>query len=232
MTILNLYPDLLHTNGCGGSALALRKRLKWRGIDAKELIFTVSDKEFPTEQINFMIIGDGSPRETAAVTAHLTKFVHEIKEYIEAGGAVFASGSGFAVLGEIGALNIKVTPSKSRIIGDILVQTDLFPGVIIGFENHTAAIDIGNNEPLGTVMRGAGNNGEDGRDGLVYKGTICTNAGGPTLAKNPQLCDCLIKTALGDIEELDDSIEDKVRQFALNFLAETAVSAQAKCIDA
>ena len=231
MTILNLYPDLLHTNGCVGSALALQSRLKWRDIDVEVPIFTTADKEFPSNSVDFMIIGDGTQRETSAVIRHLKAFAPQIKEYIEEGGVLFASGSGFQILGAIGVLDITFTPAKSRIIGDILVQTELFEEVIIGFENHATEIDIGDYQPLGKVMRGVGNSSEGERDGLIYKNIICTNAGGPTLAKNPQLCDYLIQKVVNVFTVLDDAIENEARQFTLNFLEETENSAQSKCIE-
>ena len=50
--------------------------------------------------------------------------------------------------------------------------------------------------PLAKVGRGYGNNGEDGLEGVVYKGLIGTNLHGPVLAYNPELSDFLIGMAV------------------------------------
>ncbi len=50
--------------------------------------------------------------------------------------------------------------------------------------------------PLGKVIKGFGNNGKDGKEGLIYKNLIGTYLHGPILSKNPHLADHIIKKAL------------------------------------
>ena len=68
------------------------------------------------------------------------------------------------------------------------------------------------------MIKGNGNNGEDGTEGVRYKNTFGTYSHGPVLPKNPQLADLLISIALknkyGEVNlaPLDDTLEDKARQ--------------------
>ena len=67
--------------------------------------------------------------------------------------------------------------------------------------------------PLGTVVKGFGNNGKGGTEGVRYKNVFGAHAHGPVLPKNPAFCDGLLKTALEkkygqyDLEPLDDTYE-------------------------
>ena len=56
---------------------------------------------------------------------------------------------------------------------------------VVGFENHGGRTDIGDHTPLGRVIRGYGNNGESGFEGVVYKNVIGTYLHGPVLPKIP-----------------------------------------------
>ncbi len=68
--------------------------------------------------------------------------------------------------------------------------------IVIGFENHGGRTYLGKVESLGQVIKGYGNNGEDGTEGAFYRNAIATYSHGPLLPKNPFIADWLIKTAL------------------------------------
>ena len=78
--------------------------------------------------------------------------------------------------------------------------------------------------PLGTVLRGHGNNGEDGTEGVRYKNVYGTYSHGPLLPKNPALCDEILRGALcrkygaAELAPLDDSAEEAARQVMLTRL--------------
>ncbi len=86
---------------------------------------------------------------------------------------------------------------------------------LVGFENHGGRTYLGEKvEPLGKVVVGYGNNGEDGSEGAIYKNAFGTYFHGPILPKNPHLADHVIKLALEkkydkfiSLEDLDDSLE-------------------------
>jgi CobQ-like glutamine amidotransferase family enzyme len=69
------------------------------------------------------------------------------------------------------------------------------------------------------VVVGAGNNGEDGQEGAVYKGAIGCYLHGSLLPKNPWLADRLLARALArrlgepvSLEPLDDRLEAQAHQ--------------------
>jgi hypothetical protein len=103
-------------------------------------------------------------------------------------------------------------------IGDVLLQCELEPGdqrTLAGFENHAGRtyLDEGA-EPLGRVLAGFGNNGEDGCEGSRVGSAVGTYLHGPLLPRNPWLADWLIGKALArrlgvapELDELPDDFE-------------------------
>jgi lipid II isoglutaminyl synthase (glutamine-hydrolysing) len=101
----------------------------------------------------------------------------------------------------------------ARLIGNCAIEADLGTGprVIAGFENHGGRTYLGGGEqPLGRVIKGFGNNGKDGFEGVLRGNTIGTYLHGPLLPKNVWLADRLIELATGaELEPLaDDSLEE------------------------
>ncbi len=86
---------------------------------------------------------------------------------------------------------------------------------LVGFENHSGKTFLKPAaKPLGKVVTGYGNNGEDGFEGCIYKNAIGCYMHGSLLPKNPQLADRLIKKALEvkykknfELQILDDELE-------------------------
>jgi len=93
---------------------------------------------------------------------------------------------------------------------------------LVGFENHGGRTYLGKGiKPLGTVLKGFGNNGEDKTEGAIYKNSFGSYLHGPILPKNPHFADLLIKLALErkyppsgeaskksmDLSPLDDFLE-------------------------
>ena len=69
---------------------------------------------------------------------------------------------------------------------------------LAGFENHGGRTHLGPGErPLGKVLRGHGNTGESGFEGVVRDGVIGTYLHGPLLPKNAWFADWLIATCTG-----------------------------------
>jgi CobQ-like glutamine amidotransferase family enzyme len=106
-----------------------------------------------------------------------------------------------------------------RLIGNCAIEADLDTGerVIAGFENHGGRTYLGPGErPLGRVLRGHGNNGRDGFEGVHRDNVIGTYLHGPLLPKNVWLADRLIELALGvELSPLDDQMEDAAHSSAL-----------------
>ena len=99
---------------------------------------------------------------------------------------------------------------------------------MVGFENHGGRTYLGKNvKPLGKVLKGFGNNGEDGTEGAIYKNSFGTYFHGPILPKNPEFADFLIKLALKkkydmsptiNLSPLDNFIEIRARNVIANRL--------------
>jgi CobQ-like glutamine amidotransferase family enzyme len=113
----------------------------------------------------------------------------------------------------IGLVDLRTVRSDGpRLIGNCAIEADLGDGtrVIAGFENHGGRTQLGPGEqPLGKVLRGNGNDGESGYEGVHRGNVIGTYLHGPLLPKNVWLADRLIESALGiELAPLDDRMED------------------------
>ena len=93
---------------------------------------------------------------------------------------------------------------------------------IVGFENHSGRTWLGNGvRPLGKVLKGYGNNGEDRTEGVRYRNAFCTYSHGPVLPKNPAFADFLIETTLRrtygscSLEPLQDKFENMAHDIVL-----------------
>jgi CobQ-like glutamine amidotransferase family enzyme len=114
--------------------------------------------------------------------------------------------------------DVRSVPGPRRHIGNVLIETDLDgeQRTLVGFENHSGRTYLGPGvTPLGKAVVGAGNNGEDGTEGAVYKSAIGCYLHGSLLPKNPWLADRLLADALRhrrgepvSLEPLDDRLED------------------------
>jgi CobQ-like glutamine amidotransferase family enzyme len=128
-------------------------------------------------------------------------------------------------------------PDAKRCIGNVVFEItasplaeDLqamlgHPPLVIGFENHGGRTYLGNVKPLGRVIQGYGNNGEDGKEGAFYRNAIATYSHGPLLPKNPFIADWLLQRALQEkyqtpvsLSPLDDSLAKQAREAMLKRL--------------
>lgn len=101
-------------------------------------------------------------------------------------------------------------------------QFPISNNTIVGFENHGGRTNLGKNiKPFAKVLKGFGNNGEDGYEGAIYKNAVGSYFHGPILPKNPHLADWLIKRAL-EIKYMSEisltPLDDKLEYLANNFM--------------
>ncbi|MBI2034966.1 MAG: hypothetical protein HYT11_04505, partial [Candidatus Levybacteria bacterium] len=125
--------------------------------------------------------------------------------------------------------------NHKRLIGNIIVKMENSLGVlasppprltIVGFENHGGRTYLGKAvKPLGKVVAGFGNNGEDKTEGAIYKNSIGSYLHGSILPKNPHLADWLITKALEkkykktiELSPLDDTLELQAHNEIVNRL--------------
>lgn len=226
----HLYPDMLNLYGDRGNIIALTVRMKSRGIDVQTDAITMG-KAFNADDYDILFIGGGQDFEQDVLLDDLKKGKDiEINRAIQNGTPLLAICGGYQMLGKyyktydgkmleyMGALDFYTEGKEERMIGNYAYKTK--EGIeVVGFENHSGRTYLGKGiEPLGTIIKGYGNNGEDGTEGVRYKNTFGTYSHGPVLPKNPQLADLLISKAIEnkygktELAPLDDSLEDKAKE--------------------
>jgi lipid II isoglutaminyl synthase (glutamine-hydrolysing) len=101
---------------------------------------------------------------------------------------------------------------------------------LVGFENHGGRTFLaGGVQPLGRVVSGFGNNGEDGGEGAVYRNVFGTYLHGSMLPKNPKFADHVIETALRRthkgfrLTEIDDDVENAAHTAAVRLATRRSI---------
>lgn len=227
--IAHLYPDMLNLYGDRGNIAALTRRMEERGIEVQTEKITMG-KSFNSDDYDILFIGGGQDFEQDVLLDDLTKGKDaEIKKAVQSGLVMLAICGGYQMLGKyyktydgkmlpyIGAIDFYTEGKEERMIGNYAYKTK--EGIeIVGFENHSGRTYLGDGvEPLGTVISGFGNNGEDGTEGVRFKNTFGTYSHGPVLPKNPEFTDLLISKALenkygkSELSPLDHTLEDKAK---------------------
>ena len=126
-----------------------------------------------------------------------------------------------------GILDLVTEGSRDRMIGNYAFRlgSESGGGIVVGFENHGGRTRLGSGlTPLGTVLKGFGNNGQDRTEGVRYKNVYGSYSHGPLLPKNPALCDHILAGALrykygeAELSALDDAAEEAARTAMLTRL--------------
>ena len=225
----HLYPDLLNLYGDRGNIQCMKKRCEWRGIEAQVQEFHISD-QVDFSDLDIVLLGGGSDREQMLVCEKLKTIREDFNEYVVDNGVVIAVCGGFQLLGHyydtengmiegLSLVDLYTEQESPRLISNIVIENDAFEYPIVGFENHGGRTYIGENQPLGKVLFGHGNNGKDGVEGVLYKNVVGTYLHGPLLPKNPHVCDYLIRHALerrygrSELEPLDDAQELEANRY-------------------
>lgn len=232
LNICHLYSNLLNIYGDVGNVTALKKRSEWRGIKATISNVTIGERFIP-ENYDIIFLGGGQDYEQEIAQNDLLKEKSsEIKNAINSYKVFLCICGGYQMLGKfyrtwngkeikfLGALDLWTVGSKKRMVGNVVFKCDFLSskncdGKVVGFENHSGKTYLGPSlKPLGKVLRGYGNNGEDGYEGAIYKNVYCSYSHGSLLPKNPALTDHLITKALKQkykdfttLPDIDNSFE-------------------------
>ena len=230
LRVCALYPELMNIYADRGNIAVLRARCEWRGLGFELASSSVGDRLDP-EAHDLFYIGGGQDRDQIAVAQDMQQTKRSpLHAAADRGAVVLAVCGGYQLLGEsyqldqhelpgVGLADLRtVREPGERLIGNCAIETDLGTGpqVIAGFENHGGRTYLGTGErPLGRVLRGHGNNGRDGLEGVRRDNVIGTYLHGPLLPKNAWLADRLIELALGvELEPLDDRLEEAAHRSA------------------
>lgn len=222
--IAHLFPELLNLYGDTGNMLTLVKRLEWRGMNA-EIAEVGLDGSLSFSAFDIVFIGGGSDREQEIVARRLQKFKRELAGFVEDGGVLLAVCGGYQLLGDyymlgeekvegLSLIDLYTDREDPRLIGNIVVETDLTKTPVVGYENHGGRTFLGSGiEPFGRVVYGHGNDGASGFEGARYNNVLGTYIHGPLLPKNPGIADWALLGALNkkygidELEPLDDEVE-------------------------
>jgi len=233
LNICHLYPDLLNLYGDRGNIIALKRRSQWRGIEVNVTNISLGESYVP-EDYDIVFLGGGQDYEQGIIQDDLLKQKGaEITNAIKNDKIFLCICGGYQLLGKyyktwdgndiefLGALDIWTIGGKERMIGNIVFECEFLKnescdGRIVGFENHSGRTYLGSDvKPLGKVISGNGNNGEDNWEGAHYKNVFCSYSHGSLLPKNPSFTDHLLAIALKQkykdfvsLQPLDDVLEE------------------------
>ena len=229
LRVCALYPDLMNIYADRGNLIMLERRCGWRGIGFELLASGLGERLDP-DAADLYYIGGGQDRDQRLCAHDLAERKHDDVHAAAARGAVIlAVCGGYQLLGRsyqlgdetlpgVGLVDLHTVRSDGpRLIGNVAIEValDAHPSsprrVLAGFENHGGRTFLGDAQPLGHVLKGHGNNGNDRREGVRSGSVIGTYLHGPLLPKNAWFADWLIETALGlpsPLAPLDDALED------------------------
>lgn len=230
LRVLALYPEQMNIYADRGNLLFLQRRCEWRDI-AFEHATAGPGEGFDPSAHDLIYIGGGQDRDQELVAEDMIASKRDaLAAAADDGAVVLAVCGGYQLLGHgyelaerriagLGLVDLEtVREAGPRLIGNIVIEADLGGGralEVAGFENHGGRTRLGADvQPLGRVIRGHGNNGQDGFEGVRSRNVFGTYIHGPLLPKNSALADHLIALALArssgapvELEPLDDALE-------------------------
>lgn len=229
LNICHLYPDILNLYGDRGNIITMKRRLEDRGIKVNIDECSIG-QPLNADKYDIFFIGGGQDFEQEVLLRDLSSGkAQDIRTAVEEEKTFLAICGGYQMLGEyyktwdgvqldfIGAIGVHTIGAKERMIGNYMFRTTTESGdtVVVGFENHSGKTYLSEQvAPLGMMLSGNGNNGEDKTEGARYKNVFGTYSHGSLLPKNPVLCDFILQTALNHrydgadpLAPLDDTLE-------------------------
>ncbi len=204
------------------------------GASVFELSSSSLGEDLDSEGADLYYMGGGQDRDQRLCAYDLAERKREALHAVAArGGVILAVCGGYQLLGHSYQLGEESLPgaglidlwtvradngdgdAAKRLIGNVAIEVALgpegAPAVLAGFENHGGRTHLGPSaRPLGRVLNGHGNNGQDGYEGVRDRSVIGTYLHGPLLPKNVWFADWLIQRALGlegPLTSLDDELE-------------------------
>ena len=243
LNITWMYPDLMNTYGDRGNVITLEKRCLWRNIVVSVMMHGLDSPASQLSQSDLLFMGGAQDRQQKLVSQDLYQQKGKLlKELIDKGtpglficgayqflGHYYKPAEGEKIPGlsifDVHTIHFGI--NKPRAIGNLIIQWHKHK--LVGFENHGGRTYLGKRvRPLGKVIKGYGNNGEDGTEGAIYKNALGSYLHGPILPKNSCVADWLIKKALENkyqqeinLEPLDDQLDVQAHQFMLKRLGIT-----------
>jgi lipid II isoglutaminyl synthase (glutamine-hydrolysing) len=206
ITIVQLYSHDMNIYGDWGNVLTIMRRLQWHGYTPKLIEYNPGDT-LP-ETIDILIGGGGQDKGQDIIQQDLLSIgtrlndlaKNDVPMLVICGlyqlfGKFFKTQDSHIIEG-IHLFDCETHAGSERLIGNIITKSSQF-GDIIGYENHSGQTFLGKDiAPLGRVIKGAGNNGQDDGEGARFKNVIGSYLHGSLLPKNPAIADFLIEKAV------------------------------------
>lgn len=228
LRLAHLYPKLLNIYGDIGNIIAVKKRCEWRGIN---IIIDEIGIEDDLSEHDFYFIGGGQDLQQIEVSKELQRHKEFLLSERDRGAVFLGICGGYQLFGHyyqphegeriegISLIDAYTIAGEKRYIGNVTVYTDLtMPNTLVGFENHSGLTYLhGDTKPIGNVLTGNGNNGDDKTEGAYYKNVFGTYLHGSFLPKNPHFTDYLLELAMQEnLTKLDDETEINLHNSLLN----------------
>lgn len=232
LRIAHLYARLLNIYGDRGNILSLQRRALWRDI-------AVEIKEVGLQELidpawaDIYFVGGGQDKQQIMIAQDLQRHADDLTKASDNGAVMLSVCGGYQLFGHyyqphegpklpgISLLDAYTVAGDKRMIGNVTITLP-DNSTLVGFENHSGKTFLGKNlKSLGKIIKGNGNNGEDGFEGAHYKNIYGTYLHGSLLPKNPQFADKLISEALErrygkiSLQPLNDRIEIDAHENAL-----------------
>src|SRR3954452_4210378 len=191
---MNIYADR-------GNLLLLERRCAWRGIGFEVRAASLGDGVDPAAHDLFYLGGGQDPDQKLCAYALVERKRDALHAAAADGRAILAVCGGLQLLGHSYELGDEEIPGSGlvdlrpvreegpRLIGNVAIEVQLAgvagPRVLAGFENHGGRTYLGDGEqPLGRVLRGHGNTGASGVEGVIRGVVIDTCLHGALLPKH------------------------------------------------
>ena len=187
LRLCHLYPGEMNIYADRGNIAVLERRLAWRGLALEVTELGLGDRIEPGRH-DLFYLGGGQDRDQAVVADDMVATKAEgLHAAVAGGAAVVCVCGGFQLAGRgytgadgsrmpgVGILDLDTVAGPTRLIGDLVIEAELDGERhrLVGFENHAGRTRLGPGcRPLGRVVSGHGNNGDDGwRGGRVGHGS-------------------------------------------------------------
>jgi hypothetical protein len=232
-----LYPDLMNIYADRGNLLVLERRCAWRGLGFELTACGLGEPLDGAGGHDLFYLGGGQDRDQRLCAEDLVRLKRDgLLAAAARGAVVLGVCGGYQLLGRsyelgpgeelqgVGLLDVRTVREQGpRLIGNVAIEIMAADSdsaqnpadggrVLAGFENHGGRTYLGSDQqPLGRVLKGYGNDGSSGLEGARSGNVIGTYLHGPLLPKNVWFADWLIATALGvelaELGPLDDALE-------------------------
>ncbi len=205
MVIEVLYPEYNNLYGDRGNCEYLQKKLNLAGYEVQVIETSLFGKPaFVDNQVDFLLIGPCQEKHQLIEIEHLKEYRDDIKNRIDNGGIILATGNAFELFGQyienpkgektecLGFYPYYAKQFSKLRYNDCSVGE--FDGMeLVGFKNLLSHSYGENSHPFLSMKKGCGMNPDCKIEGVNYNHLFATYHTGPILPLNPQFTDYLIK---------------------------------------